>query len=440
MQDTGRDDTGGVPSSDDTDGATSPDQPGATASPHDSRDDLSAGLAVLIRLLLGVGVILVLGAGVLGVLKEGRLPTAAVSIGALPLGLVTLDAAAWGTLGVLVFLATPPTAVAYLGVTFHRRGDRVFALVAGAVFALVMSGLAMAWLAHPAPMETYLPHLEVLPEAGVLVAGALAGSLGVTLGLGGGVFVVPILSVFFGVPLKLAIAASAISVVVNSLGGTSAYLKDRMTNVRLALVMEMSTAFGAVIGGLIVVAIAPDVLRGVFGVSLVALALVMLLRPREVGSLDTGPDRLKLRRVFRDGAAGTDVAYIPQRIPFGLTLSSLAGVLSGMLGIGGGVVKMPLLHAVMRVPVKAAAATSVFMVGITVSASAYVYYVHDLVDLSVAVPAVLGIQIGSRLGAVVARRTHSTTVVRLLVVILVYLGAVLILQAFGVHVPGSTGR
>lgn len=407
------------------------------ASSGNVQDDLGAGVAVVIRALLGVGVILVLGAGILGVVKDGRLPTAAVAIAALPLGLFRLDAAAWGTLGVLVFLATPPTAVAYLGVAFHRSGDRVFTLVAGAVFALVMSGLAVAWLARPGAAETYLPPLAALPEAGVFVAAALAGTLGVTLGLGGGVFVVPILSVFFGVPLKFAIAASAISVVVNSLGGTSAYLKDRMTNLRLALVMELSTALGAVVGGLIVVAIAPDVLRGVFGVSLVVLAFVMLLRKREVGSLDTGPDPLKLRRVFRDGASGTDVAYVPQRIAFGLTLSSLAGVLSGMLGIGGGVVKMPLLHAVMRVPVKAAAATSVFMVGITVTAGAYVYYMHNLVDLSVAVPAVLGIQVGSRLGAVVARRTHSATLVRVLVVILVYLGAVLVLQAFGVHVPGA---
>lgn len=408
------------------------------ATPHaGSEEDVGASLAVLIRALLGVGVILVFGAGVLGIAKSGVLPTSAVGLGGLPGGLVSLDAASWGTLGVLVFLATPPTAVAYLGFAFHRAGDRVFTFVAAAVFTLVMSGLAMAWLAQPGPGQTYLPALPLLPEAGVLLAAAVAGTLGVTLGLGGGVFVVPILSVFFGVPLKTAIAASAISVVVNSLGGTSAYLRDRMTNVRLALIMEMSTVLGAIVGGMIVVAIAPDVLRGVFGVSLVVLAFAMLLKPRQAGSLDTGVDRLGLRRVFRDPVAGVDVAYVPQRIPFGLTLSSLAGVTSGMLGIGGGAVKMPLLHAVMRVPVKAAAATSVFMVGITVSASAYIYYVHNLVDLSVAVPAVLGIQMGSRLGAVLSRKTRSTTVVRLLVVILVYLGVVLLLQAFGIHVPGA---
>jgi hypothetical protein len=329
--------------------------------------------------------------------------------------------------------------VAYLGVSFYRGGDRVFALIAGAVFTLVMSGLAVAWLGHPVPVETYLPSMRLLPEVGVLVAGLLAGALGVTLGLGGGVFVVPILSVFFGVPMKTAIAASAISVVVNSLGGTSAYLRDRMTNVRLALVMELSTVLGAIVGGMIVVAIAPDALRAVFGICLIALALAMLLRPRQAGAVDSGPDPLRLRRVFRDPAAGEDVAYVPQRIPLGLSLSSFAGILSGMLGIGGGAVKMPLLHAVMRVPVKAAAATSVFMVGITVSASAFVYYVHHLVDLSVAVPAVLGVQLGSRFGAVIAKRAHSATVVRLLVVVLVYLGAVLLLQAFGIRVPGSPG-
>jgi uncharacterized membrane protein YfcA/uncharacterized membrane protein len=401
--------------------------------------DVVGSLAVLIRAMLAVGVVLVLVAGALGLMREGALPTAAVGLTDLPMGLIRLKAAAWGTLGILVFLATPPAAIAYLGGHFHRAGDRTYALIAGAVFALVVSGLAMAWLAQSAPEEGYLLAMPWLPEVGVLLAGVLAGAVGVTLGLGGGVFVVPILSVFFGVPMKTAIAASAISVVVNSLGGTSAYLKDHMTNVRLALVMELSTVLGAIVGGIIVVAIAPETLRAIFGISLIVLALAMLLRPKQTEAMEAGPDPLRLYRTFRDTAAGADIAYVPQRLPLGLSLSSLAGLVSGMLGIGGGVVKMPLLHAVMRVPVKAAAATSVFMVGITVSASAFVYYVHHLVDLSVAVPAVIGVQLGSRFGATLSHRTHSSTVVRLLVVVLVYLGVVLLLQAFGVRVPGSPG-
>ncbi len=287
---------------------------------------------------------------------------------------------------------------------------------------------------------TFLPRLALAPEAGVFVAAIVAGALGATLGMGGGVFIVPILSVFFGVPLKMSIAASAVSVVVNSLGSTSIYLQHRMTNVRLALFMELTTVVGAVAGGMVVVLISPELLRGTLGVALIVLAAAMLGGPKRSAEVADAPDPLRLRGAFHDPAAAADVEYVPQRLALGVTASSLAGVTSGLFGIGGGVMKMPLLHTIMRVPVKAAAATSVFMVGITVSASAYIYYAHDLVDLSVVIPAVVGIQFGSRLGANWARRIRGVTLVRILVVILVYLGVVLLLQAFGIHVPGAANR
>src|SRR6185437_1723106 len=112
------------------------------------------------------------------------------------------------------------------------------------------------------------PDIALGTQIGILVVSAVAGVLGSMLGLGGGVFIVPILSAFFGVPLKVTIAASAVSVVVNSLGGTSVYLKHDMSNVRLGMVMELTTAIGAINGGLIVVAIAPNALRVIFGIAL----------------------------------------------------------------------------------------------------------------------------------------------------------------------------
>lgn len=147
-------------------------------------DGVGSSLAVLVRGMLAVGVALVLAAGVVGLVRDGRLPTAAVDLGALPLELLRLKASAWGTLGVLVFLATPPAAVGYLGVVFHRAGDRAFTVIAGAVFVFILSGLVVAWVAQGGAEEVYLPAAPLLPEAGILVAGVLAGALGVTLGLG----------------------------------------------------------------------------------------------------------------------------------------------------------------------------------------------------------------------------------------------------------------
>lgn len=373
----------------------------------------------------------------LGFGRHGALATETLGLAALPAALLRLDAAAWLTLGVLVFLVAPPVGIGYLGLRFLREREHLHAAISGGVLVLLLSGLATALLRHPGPQETYLPLLTLVPEAGVLVAAVLAGTLGATLGLGGGVFVVPILSVFFGVPLKTSIAASAVSVVVNSLGSTSVYVRHRMTNLRLGLFMELTTIVGAVIGGIVVVLVAPDFLRGLFGIALIGLAMAMLLSPRRRAEVADAPDPLHLRGAFYDPSVAEEVEYVPQRLALGAATSSLAGVTSGLFGIGGGVLKMPLLHTIMRVPVKAAAGTSVFMVGITVSASAYVYYAHHLIDLSVTVPAVLGIQFGSRLGADVARKIRSVTLVRILVVVLVYLGVVLLLQAFGIHVPGA---
>lgn len=406
--------------------------------PSDPVADRASGpLVLLVRAMLAAGAAVVLVGTALALARVGALPTETVRLSALPGRLLMLDGAAWLTVGILVLLATPPLLIACLLYCFARSGDRMHAVVAGSVLVLLFSSLATTLIRHPGSGGTHLTLLSLMPEVGVFAVAVASGTLGATLGLGGGVFIVPLLSAFFGVPLKTSIAASAVSVVVNSLGGTSVYLRYSMTNIRLGLFMELTTVVGAVLGGFIVVIIAPDALRGIFGLALIALAVAALARPAE-DHVESGPDPLRLRHDFHDPATGHDVEYVPRRLGLGASLSMVAGVLSGMLGIGGGVVKMPLLHTVMRAPVKAAAATSMFMVGITVSASAYVYYAHGLIDLSVTVPAVLGMRLGSNLGAHAARKIHGVTLIRVLVVILVYLGLVLLLQALGVRVPGAS--
>jgi uncharacterized protein len=274
-------------------------------------------------------------------------------------------------------------------------------------------------------------------EVAILLASVAAGIFGSMLGLGAGVFFVPVLSVFFGVPLKIAVAASAISVIVNSTGGTAVYLRTGLTNVRLALVMELTTTLGAVAGGVIVILIAPRVLRLVLAIALLGMGLTMLREKREQAASQTDRDPLRLKQSYHDPATGQQVTYVPTRLLPGLGAGTFAGVLSGMLGIGGGAVKVPIMNSIMRVPLKATIGTSMYMVGITVSASAFVYYSHGLMDPSVAVPALLGVAIGSQTGSRIGRRLHGRMLTRLLVLVLLYLAVTLLLQALGVHVPGA---
>ncbi len=277
-------------------------------------------------------------------------------------------------------------------------------------------------------------------DTAVLIAlfTALAGVLGSMLGLGGGVFMVPVLSIFFGISLKSAIAASAVAVVANSVVGSAVHLRSRFVNLRLAMLMEVATTIGALGGGLIVVLISPDALRAIFGLVLLYVSYAMLRRSTGSGDVDqTGPDPLRLAATYDDPATGDTVHYVPHKLLLGIPVSTIAGLLSGLLGIGGGVIKVPIMNTIMGVPVKAAAGTSTFMVGITVAASAWVYYSNGLIDPQVTVPAVLGIIAGARAGATLARRLRSRVLVQVLVAVLAYLAVSLLLQAAGISVPGA---
>ncbi len=401
-------------------------------------DRAVASLASVYRIMLTLGIGLILLGSAVGLIRHHSLPTPIIGIAHLPSQFVHLDSAAILTVGVLVFLITPAAAIAFMAYSYFKAQDRLYTLIATVVFGIIACSILVAWLSGGSAAQGTKPAISPLAELGVVIISAVAGILGSMVGLGGGVFIVPILSVFFGIPLKTAIAASAVSVIVNSLGGSSVYLKHRMTNVRLGLFMELTTAVGAIVGGLIVVLVAPNILRVIFGVALLAMGVAMFKRQRQGEPVTNGPDRLMLAQVFHDPATDEHVRYIPQYLRYGAAASSFAGVISGMLGIGGGAVKVPIMNAIMRVPVKASAATSVFMVGITVSASAFIYYIHNIIDLSVTAPAVIGVLLGSQAGAHVSRRLRSEVLVRILVLILAYLAITLLLQAFGINMPGTS--
>jgi uncharacterized membrane protein YfcA len=264
----------------------------------------------------------------------------------------------------------------------------------------------------------------------------VAGTLGTLLGLGGGVILVPLLTLVFRIELETAVAASAIAVVANSLSASGVYLRARTTNVRLALILLVSTTAGALAGGLLVVSLPDAVTKGLFALLLLYVAFVMARRraPVVASSVEVvlPPDPRGLRGRYQDLSVNQIVDYVPRRLAVGVPASSLAGVASGMFGIGGGPITVPLLTIVMGVPVKAAASTSSFMVGLTASASALIYYTYGSVNPRLTVAAVFGIVVGARAGAWVSARTRPARLTQIFVVVLTLLSAAMALQAAGV--------
>jgi uncharacterized membrane protein YfcA len=280
--------------------------------------------------------------------------------------------------------------------------------------------------------------LDVSPSIELGIAAAGTAILGSMLGLGGGVFLVPIFTLFFGVDQKLAIGAAAIAVATNSVVGSTVHLESRFTNLRLAMMLQVTTALGALAGALIGIWAPERAINLIFGMVLVYAAVSMATRRRspELPTADL-PDPHGLAAEYLDPATRRLVRYVPQRLRLGLSMSGFAGALSGMLGVGGGVIQVPVMNVLMRVPMKAAAGTSSFMVGVTSVATASVYYSRGKIDPTIVVPAMIGIFVGSQAGSRLTRRVPAQRLTLLFVLILVYLGGSMLIRASGYSLPGQ---
>jgi uncharacterized membrane protein YfcA len=282
--------------------------------------------------------------------------------------------------------------------------------------------------------------LDIVYSLEIGVVAAVAAILGSMLGLGGGVFLVPILTLFFGIDPKLAVGASAVVVATNSVVGSTNHLRSRFTNLRLAMLLQISSALGAIVGALYGVVADPRVIYAVFGAVLVYAAVSMVLRRqlRVIAPPVGTPDPLALGAAFHDPAIRGEVAYIPIRVAGGMGIGAVSGVISGMLGVGGGVVMVPAMNLLMRVPIKAAVGTSSFMVGITSVATAFVYYSQQKIDPTLVVPSLVGVFLGGQIGSRLTRHVRAQRLAFLFALILLYLGLSLLLRAAGVKVPGQT--
>jgi len=265
----------------------------------------------------------------------------------------------------------------------------------------------------------------------------VASALGGMLGMASGIFIVPILTLFGHVGIRTAIAASLVSVIACSCAGATPFLRGRLTNVRLAIVLETATSLGALSGVLLIGIIPARVLFFLFAAILLLSAWQMLAnRGDPLSHKAEGSDRrrmLRLNSSYPDAELGRDVPYRVQRLQLGLMLMYGAGLVSAILGIGSGVLKVPAMDTALRLPIKVSSATSNFMIGVTGAVSAGAYLIHGDIVSEIAGPVALGSVVGAVAGARILIRIPKDKVRVLFAIVLATLAAEMLLQASGIR-------
>ncbi len=246
-----------------------------------------------------------------------------------------------------------------------------------------------------------------------------AGTVGALLGLGGGVIIIPTLTLYYGIDMKYAIPVSLIATVATSLNGTVANFKKDLVNIRVATVLETATIIGAIYGFLIAGFIAVKFLYYIFGSFLILSAFLMLRKRKNTLAIQSDPIAKKLQ---------LNADYEVQNVASGFLIMSLSGVLSALLGVGGGILKTVAMDSIMKIPIKSSSATSNFMIGVTSSTSALGYLIKGDVAYSLVPPIVLGITIGSHLGSKLLHIINPNLLRHIFVIVLILISIQMILK------------
>jgi uncharacterized membrane protein YfcA len=270
----------------------------------------------------------------------------------------------------------------------------------------------------------------------LFVASIAAGMLGALVGLGGGVLIVPLLTLGFNIDFRLAIGASIVCVIATSSGAGAALLRDRMTNFRIGTFLEVATSVGAITGALVAPHLPVRALSILFGLILLGSIIPTIKKlgtdvtlPAEDDPLAT---RLKLAGAYPDRTAGQDVVYHVTGSWLGLGLMYIAGIVSGLLGIGSGALKVLAMDTAMRLPIKVSTATSNYMIGVTAAASAGIYFWRGDVLPLVAAPVALGVLCGALIGAHFLVRFRGSTIRMVFLAALSLVSVQMLLRGLGV--------
>lgn len=254
----------------------------------------------------------------------------------------------------------------------------------------------------------------------VSLVGGLAGLIGSLLGLGGGIFLVPFFVIVLGLPFQQAAAISLMTVIATSSAVTAGTAGKRLINLRLGMVLEIATTLGGLLGGLTAMALSQWTLTAIFAATTAAMGAVMV---RQAGAARVQPlppdaDIGRIGGRYYDAEHEREIAYRVRRLPVALFFSFIAGNISGLLGIGGGILKTPVLNAWCGVPIRVAAATSSLMIGVTAVSTVPIYYAEGHIMPPIAAAGVLGVLVGSRAGLWWGARAGARNLKRLMSVVL----------------------
>jgi len=284
----------------------------------------------------------------------------------------------------------------------------------------------------------------------LLGSACLAGFFGALLGVGGGIFIVPVMVLMFHLPIKIAVAASIVSVIATSNAGGSSYVDQRITNLKLGMFLEVSTTIGALSGSVLALYLKEWAIMLLFTALLLYMGSTAFLQrkldDKRIAAGDYSnakPDRLSaflgLNGNYHDQAAQRTVDYVVTGAPVGSGICYLAGVASGLLGVGGGVVKVSAMNAHMNVPMKAAVGTSKLMIGVTAAVSSILFFLAGLIHFYVVAPVAMGTTIGATIGTMIMNRLHSVWLKWLLALLMFYLSYGMFARALGmrfhIHLP-----
>ncbi len=273
-------------------------------------------------------------------------------------------------------------------------------------------------------------------DLGIFLISLCAGVLGALAGVGGGILVIPSLTIVFGIDIRLAVGASIVSVIATSSGAAAAYVRDRMTDMRVGMFLELATTTGAVSGALLAALVQPSFLYFLLGTILLLSAATQVTKLGEEVPPEGPPPggvirHLRLSSSYPDTRLGREVPYSARRVPLGFAMMWIAGLVSGLLGIGSGVLKVLAMDTAMRLPMKVSSATSNFMIGVTAAASAGIYLGRGQVDPRIAAPTALGVLAGALIGARLLARISNRSVRLIFLPVLLAIGLETIARGMG---------
>jgi len=246
----------------------------------------------------------------------------------------------------------------------------------------------------------------------VLVGSFLAGLLGSLTGLGGGVVIIPLLTLLLHVDIHYAIGASLVSVIATSSGSAAAYVKEGITNIRIGMFLEIATTIGAFVGAMLALYVNSSFIAILFGCILIFSAIMSLNEKKEMAVAEKSKWAEKLKLNGSYPANGEVVQYGVRRVGGGFFMMLFAGIISGLLGIGSGALKVLAMDGIMRIPFKVSTTTSNFMIGVTAATSAVVYLQRGYVEPGLSMPVVIGVLLGALTGSKILVHTHSSAWLR----------------------------